>query len=133
MTGPGRRYRRVGTVTARRLEARVEWTTESGDALKGEPGDWLVESAEGAARTVDDEQFHKTHEHVSGDQWRRGGDVGATSVTESRDVVTHEGVAHARTGDWILTSDDGWSWPVPDRVFRSSYEPADPTPEGSPG
>jgi len=125
MTGPARRYRRTGSVVAHQLDRRVEWRTSSGDLMIGQPGDWLVESSAGSRRTVDPREFERTHERVAGDVWRRVGSVTAVPVTEPCEIATHEGVAHAERGDWIITSDDGWSWPVPGVVFEQTYEPID--------
>ena len=51
----------------------------------------------------------------------RGG-VTAERVEVRTDVITREGHATAHAGDWVVTSEDGWSWPVRDAVFRASYE-----------
>lgn len=125
MTTRGGRYRRIGSVVARQLDRRLEWRTSSGDLMIGEPGDWLVESPAGSRRTVARREFERTHEHVQGDVWRRVGTVTAVPVIEPCEIPTHEGAVHAEPGDWILTSDDGWSWPVPGAVFRDTYEPID--------
>ena len=47
----------------------------------------------------------------------------AHQVSTPVTVSTLEGVARAEPGDWIVTAPDGSSWPVPDEVFRRSYEP----------
>lgn len=118
-----RRFTRTGVVDAHRLAQPLDWTNGSGDTLKGEAGDWLVTSPEGSRRTVTDGQFRASHEFVSDDLWRRRGEVTAERVEVKTEVITREGRAMAHPGDWVVTSEDGWSWPVRDVVFRASYEP----------
>ena len=55
-------FRRVGTVQARRLQARRPWTRLSGDELHGDAGDWRVVDASGDKRTVRDVEFRQSHE-----------------------------------------------------------------------
>ena len=117
------RFTRSGVVDAHRLTRPLNWTNGSGDRLRGEIGDWLVTSPEGSRRTVTDGQFRASHEPVSDDLWRRRGEVTAEQVVVKTDVITREGPATAHPGDWVVTSQDGWSWPVRDAVFRASYEP----------
>lgn len=121
-SGQARQYRRVGEVTARRLDADLSWSTKHGDLLQGRAGDWVVESADGGQRTVRDDEFASLYEAVGGGRWRRTGTVTAHQVRQQVIVSTLEGPAQAEPGDWIVTSPDGSSWPVPDEVFRRSYE-----------
>lgn len=120
--GP-REYRRVGEVTARRLDKDFTWMTERGDELHGDVGDWLVESADGGKRTVKPQEFSDLYEPVSGVRFRRRGTVSARRTDAAVTVSTLEGLAKAEPGDWIVTASDGSSWPVPDEVFRKSYAP----------
>lgn len=117
-----RHFIRFGVVHAHRLTRQLDWTNDSGDTLRGEVGDWLVTSSEASRRTVTDGQFRASHEFVSDDLWRRRGEVTAERVEVRTDVITREGPATAHAGDWVVTSEDGWSWPVRDAVFRASYE-----------
>ena len=116
-------FRRVGEVTARRLEEDLAWVTQRGDRLQGHAGDWVVESLDGGQRTVKHEEFLTLYEPIGGDRWRRTGTVTAHQVSTPVTVSTLEGVARAEPGDWIVTAPDGSSWPVPDEVSRRSYEP----------
>lgn len=116
-------FRRVGEVTARRLEEDLAWVTKHGDELQGHAGDWVVESPDGGQRTVKDQEFRTLYEPLSDGRWRRTGTVMARQVSTQVSVSTLEGVARAEPGDWIVTSPDGNSWPVPDEVFQRSYEP----------
>ena len=117
-------YRRVGLVSALRLVEGREWTTSNGDILLGEPGDWLVASPDGGERTVSDPAFRISYEHVQGNEYRRVGSVLAVRTSSEVVVETLEGGATALPGDWIVTAPDGTSWPVPDAVFRATYESA---------
>jgi len=98
----------------------MTWSIE-GQELVGRLGDWLVISDEGGMRTIADRQFRRTHEHVSGDVWRRTGEVVAFRVDVPTRIATLEGMVTAHRGDWVLQADDGTEWPVADQVFRRSY------------
>lgn len=116
------RYRRTGEVTAHRLSRPAEWTTAHGNVLRGQPGDWLVSSRDGGERTVSDAAFHTSYEPVGDGRYRRTGEVFARRAQTREVVQTSEGPATAEPGDWVVTADDGTSWPVPDKVFRATYE-----------
>lgn len=118
------RFRRLGQVRAERLTRPLEWTTAHGDMLHGEVGDWIVTALDGSnERTVKPAAFEKTYEPVGDGIYRRTGVVRAYQVDASTAVATLEGEARAEVGDWIVTDDQGNSWPVPDDVFRQGYEP----------
>ena len=55
------RYRRVGTVWAKRVTSRELVTTLEGDAV-AERGDWIIEGQAGERWPVSNEHFHKTYE-----------------------------------------------------------------------
>jgi hypothetical protein len=118
-------------VTARRLTEPVLWLTEHGDVLRGEAGDWLVESPEGGRRTVRNDEFRATHEHVAGETWRRIGFVMARRSDRAVSLPTDEGTVTVAAGDWVVSSPDGSTWAVPDEVFRKTYTAADAPPEES--
>ena len=117
-------YRRLGTVSARRLGARLRWRGRSGSALSGRAGDWHVIDEHNDARTVRDLEFRASHEPLGGDRWRRTGTYRAWQVTNETVVRTIEGRSVARPGDWIVEGPGGVRWPVPDEQFRRSYRPA---------
>lgn len=117
-------YRRLGVVTARKLDATHEWLTSEGSELRGERGDWLVVDAAGVERTVSAAQFPQMYRPLGGGRFRRSGTVLARRATAEEVVDTLEGAALARPGMWVLTDAAGGSWPVPDNVFRAGYEPS---------
>lgn len=121
-------FRRVGTVTAVQLARPTRWTTATGDTLTGHQGDWLVTDESGDQRTVSQASFNDLYAALPDGRFRRKGTVQARRVLASETVETQEGTATARPGDWIVTADDGTSWPVPDSLFRYGYEEY---PEGS--
>ncbi len=117
-----RRYRRAGTVTARRLTQAQTWTTDSGDVLQAQAGDWWVVGVDGRGRSVQPDAFEVTYQAVGGDTFRRVGTVRARRVERREVVQTVEGPATAEPGMWVVTDDAGRSWPVPDAEFRRGYE-----------
>ena len=116
------RYRRTGEVTAHRLASAAEWTTGQGDVLRGQTGDWVVSSIDGGIRTVTSAAFHDSYEPVGKGRYRRTGEVSARQARTREVVQTSEGPATAAPGDWVVTADDGTSWPVPASVFGATYE-----------
>ena len=116
-------FRRIGTVRARRLQARRPWTRLSGDELHGDAGDWRVVDGWGDERTVRDLEFRNSHEPLGGEHWRRTGSFRAWRATEVLVLRTMEGQATAQPGDWVVEGRRGERWPVPDGQFRRSYTP----------
>jgi hypothetical protein len=115
-------YRRTGIVRATRLTEPLEWTTSQGARLRGKIGDWLVRSEPAGRRTIDADVFPRLYEWVAADLYRAIGEVEARQVTEPESVTTMEGPVNADPGDWIVSDTAGNMWPVPDRVFRATYE-----------
>lgn len=125
-------YRRIGTVRARRLNARRPWTRRAGDQLYGDTGDWRVVDGGGDERTVRDPEFRGSHEPLGGDFWLRTGNYRAWRVSQAVVLRTREGCATALPGDWVVEGVRGERWPVTDDQFRRSYTvPAGPPPTGA--
>jgi RyR domain len=120
-TGSPQRYLRTGTVRATRLAEPLEWSTRSGDRLRGERGDWLVVDESGGRRTVRADAFPRTHEHESGDTWRRTAEVLARPGLLGEAVTTSEGPVRVTDGDWVVQDLDGRTWVVPAAHFDASY------------
>jgi hypothetical protein len=114
-------FGRVGTVRARRLQARRRWTRRPGDELHGDAGDWRVVDDAGEERTVRDPEFRRSHQLIDADRWRRTGTVRAWRVGEVHVLRTIEGKAVAEPGDWVVEGGHGERWPVTDEVFRRGY------------
>jgi len=119
-------FRRIGTVRARRLQARRPWTRRSGDELHGNAGDWRVVDDAGDERTVRDLAFRDSHAPLGGEVWRRTGTFLAWQVSETLVLRTMEGRAVARPGDWVVEGSRGERWPVTDSQFRRTYASASP-------
>ncbi len=105
----------------RRREA-WEWTASDGTVLRGEAGDWEVTDADGA-RSVAADTFELTHEHVSGDRWRRTGEVEARRARPGEVVLSPEGSATAGTDQWVLRGSAGEQWLVSETHLARAYEP----------
>ncbi len=119
-------FRRIGTVRAKRLQARRLWTRRSGDELHGNAGDWRVIDDAGDERTVHDMAFRDSHEPLGGELWQRTGTFRAWQVTEALVLRTMEGRAVAEPGDWVVEGSRGERWPVTDSQFRRTYTRAAP-------
>ena len=118
-----RRFARVGTVSAQRLDTQMSWTTGGGDALVGRPGDWRVTDGE-RVWTVAAEEFDRSYVAVEGG-FRRRGVVRARLGRPGEVVCTLEGDATVAAGDWVVEGEGGERWPVPAERFAQAYEPAD--------
>lgn len=90
--------------------------------MRGEAGDWLVQSTSAGRRTIAAEEFPRLYEWVIADTFRAVGEVDARHTEDEERVATLEGSVSARPGDWVVTDHCGNSWPVPDSVFRETYE-----------
>lgn len=114
-------YRRIGVVTARRLQTGTTWRTANGELLQAKAGDWLVFDQSGGERVIANCPFLATHKLLSGDSWERCARVEARRAKRAESVMTLEGPVEALPGDWIVTDESGNTWPVPDSHFRTSY------------
>lgn len=56
-------FTRHGRVSARQLGETLEWTTETGDTMRGGVGDWVIDEA----WTITDDEFRKSYAHVDDD------------------------------------------------------------------
>lgn len=118
-------FRRKGIIKANQLQEATEWKTARGEILTGHAGDWFVHDDTGGWRTVTDDAFRQTHEHLSGNQWRRKGVVFAYQVSTPMEIRTLEGTSTALPGDWVVTDQENRQWPVPNEHFQQTYESVD--------
>ena len=97
------------------------WTTDAGDEMSADAGDWWVSDSSGGGRSVAGDRFTELYADAADGWYRRTGTVTATQVKVTVTIETLEGPAQARRDDWIV--DDGLGrWPVPDTHFRQGYE-----------
>lgn len=125
------RFRRTGTVTAEQRTEPWSWTSTSGQPMRAEAGDWAVGARPGGQPwSVRDDIFQSTHEHVTGNTWRRCGDVKARKARGEEVIQTLEGPLTAEPGDWIVQGSHGEQWPVDPDTFKQQYQGplSDPTP-----
>ncbi|SFK33630.1 RyR domain-containing protein [Cellulomonas sp. KH9] len=121
--GPWRTFERHGAVQAERLEEPAAWTTSGGDHMQGAPGDWMVTDAAGTRRSVASGVFEAGHRARPDGTWDRLGIVRARRVARPQRLLTLEGPATARPGDWVVLGQRGEQWPVTDEAFRLGYRP----------
>jgi len=117
------RYRRIGTVTARRHLKPWTWTTASGEAMRARAGDWEVSDGEGGSWSVRDKIFRSTYVQIDGNRWRRTGCLRARPAHEGETIETLEGQSVAAGTDWVVEGTEGEQWVVPPDVFARQYEP----------
>ncbi len=121
-----RRFKQVGTVLAEQRSEPWTWTTDSGESVSAQAGDWFVrETPDGRPWSVRDDIFRARHEHIDGDTWRRHGVVTARPARSGEVVDTLEGQVTAAEGDWVVRGEQGEEWPVPADEFARRYEPQD--------
>ena len=119
------RFRRRGEVTAVRRDGPWTWTTSDGAAMQGQAGDWEVTDEDGVSRSVRASIFEKTHEHISGDRWRRVGEIHGRPARPGEVVHSLEGDQTARPGQWVLKGVEGEQWLVPTEHLEASYDRVD--------
>ena len=113
------RFERRGTVTALRLPQPFRWTTELGDELVADAGDWRVTDGR-RVWTVADDCFRRSYEAVVGG-YRRCGVVKARPGQDGEVIRTREGDVRVRGDDWVVEGVLGEFWPVPAAHFASAY------------
>ena len=128
-----RRFERAGEVIAEQVFEPWRWTTESGEVLSAEAGDWRLRAEPGGASwSVRDDIFRSTHRHLAGNRWRRTGSVSARPAAAGEMIDTLEGPVTAAAGDWVIRGDAGECWPVSAAEFSRRYAPIEPPPGARP-
>ncbi len=122
-----RRFQRTGIVTAVHRMQPWSWTTESGQTMKADAGDWEVSDGVGRSWSVRDSIFQSRYEHVDGNRWRRVGFVHARPACEGEAIETLEGSIHATGPAWLLMGASGDRWVVPEERFTRHYKAVDST------
>lgn len=117
-----RRFRRVGEVTAEQRHRAWVWTTETGDQMQAQPGDWAVIDDSGQERSITPESFTASYELIERNRYRRKGVFRARQAQVQETISTDEGDAVAQAGDWIVEGVHGEIWPVPKERFEATYQ-----------
>jgi hypothetical protein len=116
-------FRRTGTVRAEQRSEPWSWTTQSGETVQAQAGDWAVRQSDGDDPwSVRDDIFRARYEHVDGNRWRRHGVVDARPARAGEVIDTLEGPVTAAEGDWVVRGEQGEQWPVPADKFAQRYE-----------
>jgi hypothetical protein len=123
------RYRRTGSVTAKRRWSPWTWTSESQHTMSAGWRDWEVSDGNGEPWSVRNDIFRATYRHVDGDRWESSGTVLARPAKAGETIETLEGRAAAADGDWVVQGDQGEQWPVPKEKFAQRYRGPVPFPE----
>jgi hypothetical protein len=113
-------FTRIGTLAAEQRSEPWTWTSDSGDTMQAEAGDWAVQE-DGKIWSVRDDIFRETYEQAGGGQWRRKGRVQARPAHAGETVNTLEGPTTATDGDWVVRGAEGEQWPVPGDEFARRY------------
>jgi hypothetical protein len=119
-----RTVHRHGVVWARRRDEPWEWTTASGQALRGSAGDWEVFDKRGHAHSVAPAVFASSHRHLDGDRYERTGSVQVRPARDGEVIGTLEGPLIARAGEWVVRGDIGEEWVITGERLRSGYRGA---------
>ena len=120
--GGWQRFERAGEVIAEQICRPWSWTTESGDVMSAEPGDWKLRTgSDGAPWSVRDDIFRSSYRHITGNRWRRTGSVLARPAVDGEVIDTLEGPVTATAGDWVVRGDAAEQWPVGAAEFAERY------------
>ena len=108
---------------AEQKSAPWTWTTQSGQVMQADSGDWELRDADGGQPwSVRDNIFRAAYENLDGTRWRRRGVVKARPAHGGETIDTLEGPAMAADGDWVVQGEQGEQWPVPGDQFRRRYD-----------
>jgi len=117
-----RSFRRRGEVDAVRVAETWTWTTDDGNPMTAQPGDWRVVDDSGAVRSVAAEVFDESYREIAPGRYRRIGVFRARQVLVEEQIDTKENPATAHPGDWVVEGVKGEQWPVPADQFARTYE-----------
>jgi len=123
---------RRGEVTAERSDTSWTWTSESGEIMQGEVGDWRVTNDSGRSWSVAPKIFTSTYEHVDSNRWRRTGRAWARPAVPGEVIKSLEGRQTAAEGDWVIRGSKGDEWVTDSDHFAGSYEINEPSPHRIP-
>ncbi|OBF03954.1 hypothetical protein A5730_19110 [Mycobacterium sp. ACS4054] len=123
-------FTRVGTVTAEQRSAPWTWTSDSGQTMSADAGDWAIQE-DGKVWSVRDDIFRDTYEPAGDGRWQRKGRVQARPAHAGETVNTLEGPTTAAEGDWVVRGTTGEQWPVPGAEFARRYAEFHPPEEAS--
>jgi hypothetical protein len=113
---------RRGEVTAVHSDTSWTWTSESGETMQGQAGDWRLTNKSGRSWSVAPEIFASTYEHVDDDRWRRTGCAWARPAVPGEVIKSLEGRQTAADGDWVIRGSKGEEWVTSSDHFAASYE-----------
>lgn len=123
---------RRGEVTAVRSTTSWAWTSESGETMQGDVGDWRVTNESGRSWSVAPKIFASTYEHVEGDRWRRTGRAWARPAVPGEVIESLEGRQTAADRDWVIRGSKGEEWVTSSDHFAASYEINEPSSQNVP-
>jgi hypothetical protein len=123
---------RRGEVTAVRSDVSWTWTSESGETMRGEAGDWRVTNESGRSWSVAPKIFANTYEHIDGSRWRRTGRAQARPAVSGEVIRSLEGRQTATDGDWVIRGSNGEEWVTNSDHFAASYEISEPSSQNVP-
>jgi hypothetical protein len=120
-----REYRKLGTVSAEKLNQPIEWKTGNGDSMRGEAGDWMVSDGSGSKWTVKPDIFAQTYGEVPGSagQYQKTALGVARRLTFPTTIETLEGKGSGKAGDYMMRGPAGESYIVSKGKFESIYVP----------
>jgi hypothetical protein len=99
---------RVYTVRAEQRSEPWSWTTQSGETVQAQAGDWAVRQCDGDDPwSVRDDIFRARYEHVDCVRWRRHGVVDARPARAGEVIDTLEDPVTASEGDWVVGGEQG--------------------------
>lgn len=119
-------YQKMGTVKAELMDKSQEWTTTTGNTMKGEAGDYLITGADGSKWTIKSDIFKQTYAEVPGQpgQYAKSVITRAVVLTKPATVMTLEGEGSGNPGDYLVIGAKGEQYIVAKAKFESMYKPA---------
>ncbi|KQO98790.1 hypothetical protein [Leifsonia sp. Leaf264] len=93
-------------VHAERLTEPLTWTTGNGDAMTGEPGDWLLTDGE-TRWTVKPEIFASSYSPTGDGRHVKTAGAHAAVVEKPFTIQTLEGMGAANVGDYVVCGENG--------------------------
>jgi hypothetical protein len=127
ITLPGEKamkYKKRITVKAYRSSESITYHRNWGDR-KYPPGHWVIVGPNNDIYGCDAKIFESTYELVQGtdDEYKKTVIVSAKRLDGAETIITTEGTAFGKRGDWVVTDYEGNRYLVAHKVFSETYEP----------
>lgn len=120
------KYRKRIIVKAFKSAESITYHRSWGDR-KYPPGHWVIVGPNNDIYGCDARVFESTYELVEGseNEYKKTVIISAKRLDAAETILTAEGAAFGKRGDWVVTDPDGDRYLVAHKVFSETYDPVE--------